>query len=318
MPTNIKNNISNAKTLIVNNDKIYAYNNYFYEFTSLNIVDADFCEITVLGEEFKYILQPNKLGVFTLNTYEYSRELFNYIDELDYNFSSFSDLNQSRYITFDIKIILFDSSEELLNLFVYFYNGVIQRWENPFVNPEVVNLSDIKMPYFVGYPFEYSNSMYGGVLRYLVSDGSYVGSDPNVRNIDKECDGIYLKWHNSKYGYSYYLFGRISKEKFSVRTLGSVSEQFSTTDNLLDIGKVGVREIDVFANVIYEDRELMKSLAKSNEIYLYTGNKYDIATREMWLQVKVDRMRVVETNKNNTFDQRITIKLPVEKTRTRI
>ena len=95
-------------------------------------------------------------------------------------------------------------------------------------------------------------------------------------------------------------------------------EHFSWTDNFLDIGKKGQRKVDVFANIDYKDRELMKSLANSNEVYLYTGRQFDRATQETWLEVKIPTMKVKETNKFGSFPQLVTFNLPQEKTRTRI
>jgi hypothetical protein len=61
---------------------------------------------------------------------------------------------------------------------------------------------------------------------------------------------------------------------------------FSWSDSTLDIGKDAQRELRVFANVPYDYRELIKSLATSNEVYLYTGEKGQTATANNWLEVR--------------------------------
>ena len=76
--------------------RVAAYNNNFHKFTSLVPEDADYSEISF--EDVKYILQPDKNGVFTFNTYEFSRELFEYNDVFTYD-SVLEDTNQSKEIT---------------------------------------------------------------------------------------------------------------------------------------------------------------------------------------------------------------------------
>ncbi len=61
----------------------------------------------------------------------------------------------------------------------------------------------------------------------------------------------------------------------------------------------------------YADRELMKSLVSSNEVYLYTGRKGHKATATDWLEVRV-KGGVQETNKGNSFKQVVTLVLPKE------
>jgi len=317
MPTKINGSIPVPIQYIIPDDRfsVAAYNDNYYSFSSNNPLDADYCVITAEGIE--YILQPDKNGIFTYNTYEFARELFVYEDGFDYA-SSQVDINQFKEITINIKIVLLNGQEELDALTIVFYNCVFQNWEYPFKEDGFTNLSEAKMPYFVGYPFEYSSYLTEEVTRTLVDDGSGIGLDENVRNIETNCDGVFIKFHNSKYGYSYYLFESVSKERFRTKSIGNLKEPFSWTDNYLDIGKDGQRKMEVFAYVDYNDREIIKALAKSNEIYLYTGNKGDAADETKWLKVKVDKMNIDETNKNNTFPQRVVINLPQEKTRTRI
>lgn len=297
--------------------KVASHNHNYHKFTDTS---ANYAIITTGGTE--HILYPDKDGVFIFNTYEYASAIFDYTDDYKYE-TNLIDGNQSKIVTFEIKTFDTNDTEKTQHfLTVTFFNGVKQRWECPFVEEGVVNLSEMKMPYFIGYPFEYSEvtgEVTGyGVNRVLVNDGSGTGNNNNVRNISKQCNGFYLKWHNSNWGYSYYLFEKIGKESFNTKSLGDVREQLSWTDNYFDIGKTGQRKLELFAQIDYQDRELIKSLAKSNEVYLYTGKKFEKATNENWLQVKIESMKVSETNKNNTFEQKVTISLPKEKTRTRI
>ena len=317
MPTKLDNIILSPKQLLFDNAKISAFNNNYYDFSAIVPLDGDFAEIEVDG--IIYILQPNKDGLFSYNTYEYSRELFSYQDSFDYTTTVLADINQSITKIFNIKIVLLDAVEELSTLTLTFFNGSKQRWESPFVIDGVVNFSEnVGMPYYVGYPFEYSLVLNNDVQRILVDNGSSSGVDSEIRTIQKDCGGIYLKWHNSNFGYSYYLLERIGKEKFSTKSLGNVSEHFSWTDNELDIGKKGQRKLSLFSKVEYVDRELIKSLQKSNEVYLYTGQMGDVATKDNWLEVKISNSKLTETNKDSVFDFLVIVDLPQEKMRTRI
>jgi hypothetical protein len=343
MPTEIKGEILQPKILSVTDDRLAAYNYNFFEFTAATPENGDYAEVVANG--IVYRLQPDKNGLFTFNTYEFSRELFNYKDTFDYAATTI-DLNQATTIVFDIKVVLFSAFEELSQLTLTFFNGVFQRWENPLVIDDIVNLSDGLIPYWEGYPLDVSEVISNDVVRTLISDGvtlattisapcgigtmivgntNIVGTicdnvpiEDVIKEIYSACDGIYLKWHNSKYGYSYYLFQEIGIENFNTKSLGNVKEHFSWTDRLFEMGKEGQREINIFARVDYSDREMMKSLVKSNEVYLYTGERNQLADETLWLEVETSKSKVKETNRDGIFEQPLTIKLPEEKTRTRI
>ncbi len=297
--------------------RIASYNNNYHKFQSEG---AKYAEITAMinGKESVYILYADKKGNFIFNMREVSAFLFAYKDVYNYEGNEV-DANQSETIVFTIAIYSYKGNLIEESPFkVTFFNGVFQRWEHSFVCDGVVNLSDKAMPYFEGYPFEYSKVKGSEVERILIDDGSDLGTDENVRIIRPHCcNGFYLKWHNSKWGYSYYLFDRIGQEKLSAKSIGTLKEQLSWTDNVLELGKEGHREIKLHAQVDYADRELMKSLITSNEVYLYTGRKGQKATANDWLEVRV-KGGVKETNKNNAFEQVLSLILPKEQTRTRI
>ncbi len=295
-------------------NRIASYNNNFYRFT---VAGAKYAVIKVDSQEF--VLYCDAEGHFMFNTREFSNFLFAYKDTYNYEGNKVDD-NQSKTKYFTVRA--YDYNDVLMDTKSFkatFFNGVFQRWECPSVADGVVNLSDIKMPYFEGYPFEYSEVKGVNVERVLVDDGSGLGTDDNVRIIRRNCcnDGYYLKWHNGKWGYSYYLFDRIGQEKLSAKSVGELREQFSWTDNGLELGKEAQREIQLFKQVDYADRELMKSLMTSNEVYLYTGRNGQRATANDWLEVRV-KGGVKETNKNGTFKQVVTLLLPKEQVRSRI
>jgi hypothetical protein len=112
MPTNIKGSIPVPIQYIIPDERfsVAAYNNNYYSFTSNNPLEADYCVITAEGIEF--ILQPDKDGVFTYNTYEFARELFIYQDNFDYT-ASVIDNNQFKEFVIEIKIVLLNAQEEL-------------------------------------------------------------------------------------------------------------------------------------------------------------------------------------------------------------
>ncbi len=290
--------------------KLPAYNNNIHKF---EMVNAHYVDIsTDNGVELR--LYSNKDKEFRLHTATVSKYLFDFKDSYTYE-SDVIDDNQSKVVKFDIQG--YDENGNKLDrvvLLVTFFNGVVQRWEYPEVCDGVVNLSDDKMPYFEGYPFEYSKVEGEKVKRVLVDNGSGLGTDDNVRIIRTNCcDGYYLKWHNGKWGYSYYLFDRIGKEKLGTKSVGALKELLSWADNYLEIGKDGQREITLFKQVEYEDRELMKSLVTSPEVYLYTGQRGEKASVDDWLEVRI-KGGVEETNKDNTFRQIVTVILPQEQT----
>ena len=308
MPTDIKGNILEPIQEFYN---VWAYNHNYYTFQASTPSNGDYSVITY--GDIEYVLYPDNLGVFTFDTFEFSRELFNYKDVFDYN-SNYVDSNQYKFISFNIEIFLLDTSDtEISTLDISFYNGVVQRWQSPNV---LEYQSDILKPiYFNGYPFDYSEINSSEVTRTLPTDLSLF----NVVEDTKNCEGIYLKYHNGKAGYDYYLFNTYSKGNYSTTSLGNIKEKFSWTYNTFELGKKGQREILAFAKIPYEYREMMYNLADSNEVYLYTGKKEDLTDlSNKWLEVKVKSMKVQETNKESAFEQNITILLPEEKTRTRI
>ncbi len=140
--------------------------------------------------------------------------------------------------------------------------------------------------------------------------------DVNIRLIKNNCcqDGFYLKWHNGKWGYSYYLFNKVGRERLNPKSIGSVREYLSWSENEIEISKKGQRQIQLFAMVDYQDREMMKSLVMSNEVYLYTGLKHQKANKNLWLKVRI-KGKVDETNKSKTFKQTLTLLMPNEQTR---
>lgn len=292
---------------------IAAYNYNAYQFTSTIPLDADYCEVRLaLGDEPYYILKPDVIGQFTFDTYEFSRHIFEHYDSFLYD-ATFTDTNQFREVTFYLNIVNLDGSTEQQTFTPTFFNGTKQRWEDRFVTDGVINLSELRMPYWNGYPFDYSSVVNGEVVRTLVDNGLGGGSDPNVRVINPICKGYYLKWHNSSYGYSYYLFSGVGKERFAPKSIGTIRENFTWTDNYLEIGKVGQRELSIMTNVPYEDRELMKSLSKSDQVYLYTLDQFQAASSNSWLPVQID-MTVKESNRYNSFEQVVKIYLPEEQT----
>ncbi len=293
--------------------RVASHNNNYFEFLE---TESDYAIITRKDNGREYILYPAS-GKYIFNTIEISKFLFENKDTFNYD-KNIIDVNNSKTLDFHIDCWFIDQTEMQDDFSVTFFNGVFQRWECPFVGDGIVNLSDGKMPYFEGYPFEYSEVIGNEVKRVLVDDGSGLGTDENVRIIRPHCcEGFYLKWHNGKWGYSYYLFDRIAQERLAPKSLGNLREQFSWTDNFLELGKEGQREIKLFKLVDYADRELMKSLVTSNEVYLYTGRKGQKATANDWLEVQI-KGGVQESNKGNTFKQVITVLLPQEQTRTRI
>ena len=332
MPTEIKTNILQP---IQTHSNVWAYNDNYYTFSAIESDSGDYAIITY--EDLEYTLYPDVNGLFTFNTYEFSRELFNYKDTFTYQTSSI-DHNQFRFIEFNIEVYLLDETTETQALNVVFYNGVVQRWNTPnvleYTNPIT------KPIYFEGYPFDYSVVTEDYVFRTLPTD-------LNVLNVvESECEGVYLKYHNGKSGYEYYLFNKYAKGTYKTSSYGSIKEKYSWTQNTLEIGKKGQRKTLAYAVVDYEYREMMYNLADSNEVYLYTGNKGDIDAlllqegigidvigtapigvdyedvegfdvSNQWLEVKVD-LTVSETNLETAFEQDITILLPESQTRTRI
>lgn len=344
MPTSIKGRVLNTDKEYYN---VWSFNNNYYTFKPTQVtVDgveltvkqiSDFAEVTY--NEIKYTLYPDAEGVFTFNTYEFSRELFDYKDNFDYNLNTV-DLNQMQAISFNIDIYLKFVPEpnniQNQTLNVNFYNGSSQRWESP----DALDYNDgiERLPYFEGYPFDYSVATDTEVTRTLPTDLS-------LFDVKSHCEGYYIKYHDGKYGYKYYLFRPIGKGKYTTSSYGDIKEQFSWTNNTLELGKKGKRTIDLFDIIPYEYREMMYLLAESNEVYLYTGTPDDFALRrrigigidvigqtpigyqgdeynainisDYFLEVKV-KLKVEETNNFNAFEQSLQIILPESQTRTRI
>lgn len=314
MPTEIKKIIQDPILLVNSGDRISAFNYNYFEFTHTS--PFDYCDVLI--GNFRYRLYPIN-GVYLFNLYEHTKQLFEFKDNVDYSdLSSPIDINQSTTMNFVVGIDTGVSIDYADQYFFNVFNGVFERWEDLLMPSGHVLISET-IPVWDGYPLDYSLQVTNDISRVIVNDGLNYYATPFTNMIPADCGGYYLKFHNGRFGYSYYLFSHNAKETFKTKSIGKLREQFSWTDNYLDIGKKGQRKIDLFQYIPYEHREIIKALASSNEVYLYTGEQFSQpAADNYWLEVMLESTTVSETNKENTFSFTAKISLPQEQTRTRI
>ena len=176
-----------------------------------------------------------------------------------------------------------------------------------------------RLPIFKEFPIEISLFSNDKVTRRLISDGTnFIKPDVGYDLMNNPCEGIYLKWHNSKGGYSYYLFDPFHKESLSSKSIGDVREVYSWVNNTLMIGQETTRTLKLGAKVDEVYFEMMESLSHSNEVYLYTQNKGEKAAHLSWLEVQLDKPKFTWDSRNTLFNVSFTLMLPQMQTRTRI
>ena len=136
---------------------------------------------------------------------------------------------------------------------------------------------------------------------------------PSVdESIDEEC-GTYLKWLNNYGGYSYFLFSSVQIDRHQIRSKGQTQniEIDQPNNPYLELEKDQTRRRSLEGTA--PDKEtvsLFKSLIDSSEVYLYTGEKDEIADASKWMTVKLIDGSYSFPNKIEAIQFRFQIELP--------
>lgn len=130
--------------------------------------------------------------------------------------------------------------------------------------------------------------------------------------IDKDC-GTYLKWLNHLGGYSYFLFDQVQVDRHLIKSAGQTVNTAINERNFpfFELEKEESRRRTLEGTAPDQATvNLFKSLIKSNEVYLYTGEKGDQADETTWMKVKVADGSYSFSNKIAAVQFRFQIELP--------
>lgn len=176
------------------------------------------------------------------------------------------------------------------------------RMTNETIGSDVLLQNSEKVPVFGGYPCAYYiTSDKKEIVKYNRVTVHY--NDPYWELMRKKtCDGVYIKFLNSKGGYSYWLF-EDWKDTTSNSHLGYVSSYGGATD----LGSDASFEFEVMSKVPRRYMGLMTDLILSPEVYLYlnNGSRDEKAWRRYFLKDnKIEEKRKsVAYNVNIKFTQ---------------
>ena len=151
----------------------------------------------------------------------------------------------------------------------------------------------LTIPQWGGYPIDY---YYFNTSKQMIKENQIPITIKEERKI-KGCNPVYVKFKNSKGGYSYWLFENSEREE-KAKNLGIV-EGF---DYFTDLGNELEEGLSVTSKVPKRFMPMMFDLSSSREIYVYLGN-----TR--WEQVKSDN----NTVKQNPFNENEKVKIKLQK-----
>ena len=143
-------------------------------------------------------------------------------------------------------------------------------------------------------------------------------NDDNKVYLEKvdNCQGTYVKWLNQYGAYNYWLFDNTSTGQ-QTKGLGNLNNDFSNVEDSVSVRSSLGRESQESIQCVYEllsDKEidLLKGIAESPKVYLYTGRKYDPNPNgRNWIEVTLRNQNTVsrEFKKRMPFG-RITLQLP--------
>lgn len=125
--------------------------------------------------------------------------------------------------------------------------------------------------------------------------------------------GTYLKWLNNLGGYSYFLFGDIYKEDHAIGDNGIMLNPAIDERNFPYFEEEKEEQIVRTIQGRAEDeetKELFKTLTRSNEVYLFTGERAVIATDADWMTIKVVPNTYTFSNKYAPTIFSVQIQLP--------
>ncbi len=148
-------------------------------------------------------------------------------------------------------------------------------------------------------------------------------SDVNIllHKENPNCDGIYLKWINSKGGYSYWLFDFID-ENIATKDRGVLNNNNqnlnSTISPYISLGKESENQIRIIQeNISQNELFILRDIIDSAKVYLFTGVRFSKANQTDWLEVTLkDGTYKISNAKSKQTTLSFSIKIPENETRT--
>ena len=150
-----------------------------------------------------------------------------------------------------------------------------------------------KIPQWGGYPIDY---YYFNTSKQLVKQNTIPVNFKEERKI-KGCNPVYIKFKNSKGGYSYWLFENSETEEKSKNLV-----IIQSVDYFTDLGNELEEGLTLTSKVPKKFMPMIFDLSSSKQIYIYLGNN-------TWEQVKNDNNSV----KQNQFNENEKVKMKFQK-----
>ena len=292
----------------INSDLYYSNNPIFITFSEIN-ANANYIEIfpSTIGISASTI-RPQRLYVFgqTSITIDISQTVKLFFQDIAHNtnytiLTPFTVLNNWRKVTFIIKEVLNNGTvnnvPSISKTFVRGGNHTYNSNQKTSVNLLLSPCSTI--PVWGGYPIDY---YYFNSSKLMEKSNVIPVTYKEQRKI-KGCDPLYIKFLNSKGGYSYWLFETWEYE-VSSKNIGVVK----STERIKDLGNESESLISVISKVPKRYMPLMFDLADSQEIYIYKG-KALYESNDTWYQV-TSKNNKVSQNKFNT-NEKVKLKFDV-------
>lgn len=279
----------------INSDLYYANNPIFITFEGINS-QTNYIEIfpTTSGPQTSSI-KPQRLYVFSQNkiTIDISQTVKMLFPDIPHNtdyttLTPFIVMNNWKRITLVIKEVLNDGTvNNLPGITKTFLRGGNRTYlSNQRTAVKVPLVPTDTIPQWGGYPIDwYSFS----TLKVMEKSNVIPITYKELRKI-KGCDPLYIKFLNSKGGYSYWLFENWESENKS-KNLGVIEDTYT----LKDLGNESEATITVISKVPKRYIPLMVDLSDSQEIYIYKGST-------IWERV-ISNNNKVSQNKFNTNEK---------------
>src|SRR5690606_5169121 len=148
------------------------------------------------------------------------------------------------------------------------------------------------IPQWGGYPIDY---YYFDTSKQIFKSNVIPPTIKEIRKV-KGCEPLYVKFRNSKAGYSYWLFESWEQE-YQNKNLGTMEQRIS----LIDLGNENETTITAISKVPSRYFTIIRDLISSGEIYIYKGNT-------IWERVTSDNNKASQ----NLFNQNEKVKIKLQ------
>ena len=128
--------------------------------------------------------------------------------------------------------------------------------------------------------------------------------------------GVYVKWLNQYGAYNYWLFNKEYQEQARTSSLGKINNDFNNIGDTVSVTKSLGKRTEPSLSVVAEhltadDINVLKGIAESPKVYLFTGERFTKNTFNDWLEVEISNgSSVLRDFKNKVPSVNINIELP--------